>query len=162
MEIETLEKNRIDCSQSSERGIAARLSPFQIRLFKRVRLAAGRYVVPTLCAIAIGLGGCTATATAPDAQNAPNAQHVTAAESDAHYTCPAGPEHCKVEPAAESGRSEARRCGAEGQPPCQCLTDYFFSTDRPFCTAVDWLVVMPVVVGVALLVVGAAYGAGGR
>jgi hypothetical protein len=160
MEIATLERNRIDCSQSCECGIIARLILFQSRLFKRVRLAVGRYVVTTLCAIALGLAGCAATATAPDAQNAPNAQHVTAAESDAHYTCPAGPEHCKVESAAESGRSEARRCGAEGQPPCQCLTDYFFSTDRPFCTAVDWLVVMPVVVGVVLFVAGAAGGAG--
>jgi hypothetical protein len=154
MEIATLEKNRIDCSQLCERGIAARLILFQSRLFKRVRLAAGRYVVLTLCAIAIGLGGCTATATAPDAQSAPDAHRATAIKSDAQYVCPAGPGECKVEPAAESGRSEARRCGAEGQPPCQCLTDYFFSTDRPFCTAVDWLVVMPVVVGVVLFVAG--------
>jgi hypothetical protein len=47
-----------------------------------------------------------------------------------------------------------------GAAPFQCLTDYFFSTDRPFCTAVDWLVVMPVVVGVVLFVAGAAGGAG--
>ena len=158
MENATLEKDRIARSQSCQRGIAARLVPFQGRLFKRVRLAVGRYVVPALCAIALGLGGCTATASAPDAQNAPNAQHVTAAGSDAQYTCPAGPEHCKVEPAAASGGSEARRCGGEGQPPCQCLTDYFFSTDRPFCTAVDWLVVMPVVVGVVLFVAAASGG----
>jgi hypothetical protein len=158
MEIATLEKNRIDCSQSCERGIAARLILFQRRLFKRVRLAAGRYVVPTL-AIAIGLGGCTATATAPDAQSAPDAHRATAIKSDAQYVCPAGPGECKVEPAAGSGGPQAGRCGGEGQPPCSCLTDYFFSTQRPFCTAVDWLVVMPLAVGV-LLVVAAASGGG--
>jgi len=133
------------------------------RLFERVRLAVGRYVVPTLCAIAIGLGGCTATATVPDAQSAPDAQHATAIESDAQHVCPEGSEHCKVEPAAESGGPVAPRCGEEGQPPCSCFTDYFFSTKRPFCTAVDWLVVMPLavgVVGVVLVVVAASGGRG--
>ncbi len=158
MEIAMQEKNGIACPQSSGHGIAAGLTLPHHPRFKWARVLVHRYVVPALCAIAIGLGGCTATASAPDAQNAPNAQHVTAAGSDAQYMCPAGSEHCKVEPAAASGGSEARRCGGEGQPPCQCLTDYFFSTDRPFCTAVDWLVVMPVVVGVVLFVAAASGG----
>ena len=132
MEIATLEKDRIACSQSCERGIAARLIPFQSRLFKRVRLAVGRYVVPALCAIALGLGGCSAAATAPsglaapDAQNAPNAQYATATGSEAQYMCQGGPEHCKVVPAAQSGGSEARRCGQEGQPPVRVSQTIFF------------------------------------
>jgi hypothetical protein len=156
MEIATREKNGIACPQSSRHGIAVGLTP--LYRFKRARVLVHRYVVPALCAIAIGLGGCAATTTAPDAQSAPDAQHVAAIESDAQHVCQGGPEHCKVEPAAESGGSKARQCGEEGQPPCSCLTDYFFSTKRPFCTAVDWLVVMPVVVGVVLVVVAASGG----
>ena len=166
MEIATREKNGIACPQSRGHGIAAGLTPPHHPRFKRARVLVHRYVVPALCAIALGLGGCSAAATAPsvldapDAQNAPNAQYATATGSEAQYMCQGGPEHCKVVPAAQSGGSEARRCGQEGQPPCSCLTDYFFSTDRPFCTAVDWLVVMPVVVGVLLFVLGATGGAG--
>lgn len=161
MEIATREKNGIACPQSRGHGIAAGLTLPHRPRFKRARALVHRYVVPALCVIALGLGGCSATPTAPDAQNAPDAQHASAIGSEAQYMCQGGPEHCKVEPAAQSGGSKARRCGEEGQPPCSCLTDYFFSTDRPFCTAVDWLVVMPVVVGVLLVVLGAEGGAGG-
>jgi hypothetical protein len=165
MEIATREKNGIACPQSRGLGIAAGLILPHRPHFKRARVLVHRYVVPALCVIALGLGGCSATATAPGGPDAPDAQYATATGSEAQYMCQGGSEHCKVEPAAQSGGSKARRCGEEGpplgQPPCSCLTDYFFSTDRPFCTAVDWLVVMPVVVGVVLLVVGAEYGAGG-
>jgi hypothetical protein len=158
MEIATREKNGIACPQSRGHSIAAGLAALHYRNFKQVRLAVERYVLPVICAIALGLGGCSATATAPDAQSVPDAQPATAIESDAQHLCSGGPEHCKVEPTAENNGSEVRRCGEEGQPPCSCLTDYFFSTKRPFCTAVDWLVVMPLAVGVVLIVVAASGG----
>ncbi len=131
MEIATREKNGIACPQSRGHGIAAGPTLPHHPRFKRARVLVHRYVVPALCAIAFGLGGCSAAATAPsgldgpDAQNAPNAQYATATE-EAQYMCQGGPEHCKVEPTAQSGGSKARRCGEEGQPPCSCLTDYFF------------------------------------
>jgi hypothetical protein len=158
MEVATREKDGIACPQSRGHGLPAGPTMLHHPRFKHAWRLVYRYVVPGICAIALGLGGCSATATAPDAQSAPDAQHAMAIESDAQPVCPGGPENCKVERAAESGGQVARKCGEEGQPPCSCLTDYFFSTKRPFCTAVDWLVVMPLAVGVVLIVVAASGG----
>jgi hypothetical protein len=154
MEITTLEWNGVGLRQTRERGIALGLTRLHCCRSKRARLLVGSYVVPALCAIAIGLGGCSAAATAPSGQdaeaNAPDAQ------------CPAGPQHCKVEAALVKGdpalmdetaslnRERAPQPASPGEQPGSCLTDYFFSTKRPWCTALDWFVVLPV----ALFIVG--------
>ena len=54
---------------------------------KRVRLI-HRYLLPALCAITIGLVGCTAAANAPDARSATAAPGKQAAADAAHETVP--------------------------------------------------------------------------
>ena len=156
MEITTGEWNGLGLRQTCEHGIASGLTRFHCRRFKRARLLVGSYVVPALCAIAIGLGGCSATATARGGQDA------AAAESDtARPVCPAPlyagvawyPNEEEVEAAgcrAAMQVSLSEGAGIEENQPGWCLTNYFFSTKRPLCTALDWLVVLPV----ALLIVG--------
>lgn len=152
MEITTPEWNGPGLRQRCEHGIASGLARLRCRRSKRARLLVGRYVLPALCAIAIGLGGCTAAATAPRGQDtavtAPGAQDAVAAESDtAVPVCPA------TVYAGETwypNEDEARAANCRQAQPGSCLTDYFFSTKRPWCTALDWLVILPV----ALLIVG--------
>jgi hypothetical protein len=149
MEITTREWNGLGLRQTREHGIASGLTRLHCRRSKQAWLLVRRYVMPALCAIAIGLGGCSATATAP------GGQYAAAAESDtAVPVCPA-----TVYAGAawypnqeEAGAADCR----PAQPPGSCLTDYFFSTQRPLCTAVDWLVVLPV----AVLIVGSQGTAG--
>jgi hypothetical protein len=152
MKITKCEQNGLGSSQSRSHGLGAGLTTLLHRLFNRVRLLVDCCAVPTICLIAIGLGGCSTTAPARDGQ------YATATGREAQYACPAGPEHCNVEPASvegtradERGTPEAGGCGEEGQRPCSCLTDYFASTKRPFCTAVDWLVVLPLAFALAVL-----------
>jgi hypothetical protein len=162
MEITKREWRGLGLRQTCERGIASGLT--RLRRFRSIpaRVLVGRYVLPALCAIAIGLGGCSATATAPGGPGA------AAAESDtARPVCPAtvyagaawypnqeeaGAADCRQ----AIQLSPSQRAGMEENPPGSCLTDYFFSTKRPLCTAVDWLVVLPV----AVLIVGLSGPAG--
>lgn len=116
------------------------LNPTYHRGYKWTRVIAYRYLVPVLCAIAIGLGGCFAPA--PDDRS--------------HLPCDKGdprPElHCDAAPDADVCVEPANEEG----PPCSCFADYFLKTrKRPWCTALDWLVVLPA----ALFILGA--GAGG-
>jgi hypothetical protein len=150
MEITTREWNGLGLRQTCEHGIASGLTRLHCHRSKQAWLLVRRYVMPALCAIAIGLGGCSAAATAPRGQDA------AAAESDtARPVCPA-----TVYAGAawypnqeEAGAADCR----PAQPTGSCLTDYFFSTKRPLCTALDWFVVLPV----AFFIAGAAGGGGG-
>ena len=56
--------------------------------FKQVRLPIHRYLLPTLCVITIGLGGCTAAATSPDARYATATPGKQAAADAACQTVP--------------------------------------------------------------------------
>jgi len=151
MGITTRECKGLGLRQTCEHGIASGLTWLDCRRSKPARLLVGRYVllVLALCAIAIGLGGCSAAATSPGGQDA-------AAKSDtAGPVCPATvyagaawyPNQEEEGWAADCRPAQPPELPA---PPGSCLTDYFFSTKRPFCTALDWLVVLPV----ALLIVG--------
>ena len=143
MGITTHEWNGLGLRQTCEHGIASGLTRLHCRSSKRARLLVGRYVLPAFCAIAIGLGGCTAAATAPRGQDtvATASAGQDAGADTARPVCPAtlyageawDPNHgwtC-VQPAAPAWSGS-------------CLTDYFFSTKRPWCTALDWFVVLPV------------------
>ncbi len=154
MEVTTREWNGLGLKRTCEH--ASGLTRPHCRRFKRARLLVGRYVMPALCAIAIGLGGCTAAATAPGGQDA------VAAESDtARPACPAplyagaawypNQEEARADDCKQAKQpSPSREVQMEENLSGSCLTGYFFSTKRPLCTAVDWLVVLPVV----LFVVG--------
>ena len=90
-----------------------------------------RYLVSVLCAIAIALGGCSATATTPgnSAANpsAPGVQasSVTAAPKEQATTI-TQVDDCSEDPVS-------------AQKPCSCFTDYFHKTrTKPWCTALDW------------------------
>lgn len=143
MEITTRECNGLGLSQTCERGIASGLTRLHCRRSKAARLLVGRYVMPAICAIAIGLGGCTAAATAPGAQD------TTAAESDT--ALPECPATHYAGAAWYPNQEEARAAHCRQAQPGSCLTDYFFSTKKPLCTALDWFVVLPA----AFLIVGA-------
>ncbi len=56
--------------------------------FKQVRPLVYRYLLPTLCVITIGLGGCTAAATSTDARSVTAAQGKQAAADAACQTVP--------------------------------------------------------------------------
>jgi hypothetical protein len=154
MGITTHEWNGLGFKQTCEHGIASGLTRLHCGRFKRGRLLVGRYVLPALCAIAIGLGGCSTAATAPGRQDT-----AAAASDTARPVCPA------TLYAGETWypNQEEFVCNERPpeQPPGSCLTDYFFSTKRPLCTAVDWLVVLPVVLSAALII-GGAWGSPGR
>jgi hypothetical protein len=105
---------------------------------------AHRSLVPALCAIAVALGGCSERATAPGGQG----RFYSAAIIDQCsrlYTCqglnPCSPSNvCGV-----ASKVELDTC--DEPSGCSCFTDYFSKTGkRPWCTALDWLVVLPVVI----------------
>jgi hypothetical protein len=104
-----------------------------------------RYLVSLLCATTIALGGCSATATTPGNRvvnaSAPGVQasSVTAAPKEQATTT------TEVDDCAEDPVS--------AQKPCSCFTDYFFRTrTKPWCSALDWVVVLPIEAGALLLI----------
>jgi hypothetical protein len=152
MEITTRECSGLGLRQTCERGIASGLTRLHCGRFKRAWLLVGHYVLPALCAIAIGLGGCTAAATAPGggqgaAATAPGGQDAAATASDT--ALPECPATLYAGKAWSPNQEEARAAHCRQAQSGSCLTDYFLSTKRPLCTAVDWLVVLPVVLFIA-------------
>ena len=101
------------------------------------------YLVSVLCTIIVALGGCSATATAPNNRvvnvSAPGVQASSVTPPTAQATTTTQADSCAEDPDPRLG-----------QIPCSCFTDYFHKTrTKPWCTALDWAWGVPALLLVA-------------
>jgi hypothetical protein len=113
--------------------------------FKRVRLLLHRYVLPALCALTIGLGGCTA-AIAPNAQSTTDTPPGDGSSHVAEPTCPQGEHPQQGEYPQPCDKSEAvinpqSQCCAVNQPQCGGNSYTCGQNPSPMCKLSCWVAV---------------------